>query len=133
MNQTQLAKLLGMSQTGYSKYETKTIFPPGPVGAAARHQTILLTDQSIPGRNRPGKKQPGPAASAAGPGVLTNHRQRRMAWATPSSPLEGTVSRQAAFTWGAALPMAMGVPTARRTARSLSLSPTAAHRSRGTP
>jgi transcriptional regulator with XRE-family HTH domain len=27
MNQTQIAKILGMSQTGYSKYETgKTIF-----------------------------------------------------------------------------------------------------------
>ena len=55
MNQTQLAKLLGMSQTGYSKYETgENDIPTAILVQLARlHGTSVdylleLTDQSAP-------------------------------------------------------------------------------------
>ena len=55
MNQTQLAKLLGMSQTGYSKYETgENDIPTASLVQLARlHGTSVdylldLTDQRAP-------------------------------------------------------------------------------------
>lgn len=55
MNQTQLAKLLGMSQTGYSKYETgENDIPTAILVQLARlHDTSVdylldLTDQRAP-------------------------------------------------------------------------------------
>ena len=55
MNQTQLAKLLGMSQTGYSKYETgENDIPTAILVQLARlHGTsvdylLALTDQRAP-------------------------------------------------------------------------------------